>query len=80
MYISIIRDLSQKVKVDSEKGQRVIRNHPHSKTASREMPRTKCKSTLYMTFVELTKGFDTVSREGLWNRLSTQIRSNGAEM
>ena len=25
---------------------------------------------LYMTFVDLTKAFDTVSREGLWNVIS----------
>ena len=37
---------------------------------------------LYMTFVDLTKAFDTVSRDGLENHgqvwLSTQIHSNGA--
>ena len=37
---------------------------------------------LYMTFVDLTKAFDTVSRERLENHvqvwLSTQIHSNGA--
>ena len=37
----------------------------------------------YMTFVDLTKAFDTVSREGLWKImakvwLSCQIHSNGA--
>ena len=37
---------------------------------------------LYMTFVDLTKAFDTVSRDGMENHgqvwLSTQIHSNGA--
>ena len=38
---------------------------------------------LYMTFVDLTKAFDTVSRDGLWKKirkvwLSTQIHNNGA--
>ena len=37
---------------------------------------------LYMAFVDLTKAFDTVSRDGLWKSmavwLSTQIHSNGA--
>ena len=33
----------------------------HSKTASGEMPRTE-----YMTFVDLTKAFDTVIRDRLW--------------
>ena len=37
---------------------------------------------LYMTFVDLTKAFDTVSREGLWKIMvkfmSCQIHSNGA--
>ena len=36
---------------------------------------------LYMTFVNLTKAFDTVSRDGLWKimaKLSTTIHSNGA--
>ena len=33
-----------------------------SKAVSREMP----EHDLYMTFVDLTKAFDTVSREGLW--------------
>ena len=36
---------------------------------------------LYMTFVDLTKAFDTVSREGLWKSmavwLSDQVHSNG---
>ena len=37
---------------------------------------------LYMTFVDLTKAFDTVSREGLWKIhgevwLSDQVHSNG---
>ena len=38
---------------------------------------------LYMTFVDLTKAFDTVIRDGLWKNngkvwLSTQIHGNGA--
>ena len=38
---------------------------------------------LYMTFVDLTKAFATVSRDGLWKIigkvwLSTTIHSNGA--
>ena len=39
---------------------------------------------LYMTSIDLTKAFDTVSREGLWKMkqdkdwLSSQVRSNGA--
>ena len=37
----------------------------HSKTASGEMPRAESRSR-YMTFVDLTKAFDTVSRHGLW--------------
>ena len=43
------------------------RNHWHdlySKNASREMPGQYVN--LYMAFVDLTKAFDTVSREGLW--------------
>ena len=39
---------------------------------------------LYMTFVDLTKAFDTVSRDGLWkimaNWLSIQIHSNGQKL
>ena len=37
----------------------------HSKTASGEMPRTECRS-IHDVFVDLTKAFDTVSRDGLW--------------
>ena len=37
---------------------------------------------LYMTFVNLTKAFDTVSREGLWKIMAkfgcSQIHSNDA--
>ena len=53
---------------------------------ARQLPE-KCKEQnvdilVYMTFVDLTKAFDTVSRNGLENHgqvwLSTQIRSNGA--
>ena len=39
---------------------------------------------LYMTFVDLTKAFDTVSRDGLWNIMAKfgcpprYIASNGA--
>ena len=43
------------------------RNNGHdlySTTASRKMPGTECD--FYMTFVDLTKAFDTISREGLW--------------
>ena len=31
-----------------------------------EIPRTFCSALVYMTFVDLTKAFDTVSRDGLW--------------
>ena len=36
----------------------------HSKTASREMQRTECRSI--HDVCHLTKAFDTVSRDGLW--------------
>ena len=40
---------------------------------------------LYMTFVDLTKAFDTVSSDGLWKKngivwLSTMIHSNHASV
>ena len=58
MFILTRRDLSQKVNVNSEK---TVGNDLHSKTASGEMPRTECRS-----IHDLTKAFDTVSRDGLW--------------
>ena len=45
--------------------QRNNRHDLHSKTASKEMPGTEC-GPLHDFFVDLTKAFDTVSREGLW--------------
>ena len=55
--------------MDSEKieGQK---HDLHSKTASGEMPRTECTVDLDMTFVDLTKAFDTVSRNGLWKSMA----------
>ena len=38
--------------------------HDHSKTVSVEIPRTECRSI--HGFVDLTKAFDTVSRDVLW--------------
>ena len=42
----------------------------HSKAISRGMPITECKNNIYMAFVDLTKAFDTVSRDGLWKIIS----------
>ena len=64
MFILITRDLSKKVNVGSEKKQRDDRHDPYNKTASGEMPGTESRS-ISMTFVDLTKPFDTVSRDGL---------------
>ena len=51
--------------------QRNNRHDLHSTTASKKKKKKKKKCQeqnvdLYMTFVDLTKAFDTVSREGLW--------------
>ena len=43
-----------------QKRQRDNRHDRHSKTASGEMPRTECR------FVDLTKAFNTVTRDGPW--------------
>ena len=47
-----------------QKRQRDNRHDLHSKTASGEM--TRIEYIDYETFVDLTKAFDTVSRDGLW--------------
>ena len=44
--------------------QRNTRHDLYSKANSRKMSRTN--NDLYMTFVNLAKAFDTVSRDGLW--------------
>ena len=65
----------QKASVDSER-QRNNWHDLHSKAASREMPGTE-----HGPLHDLTKAFDTVSREGLENYgevcLSDQVHSNG---
>ena len=48
-----------------QKRKRDNRHDVHSKTTSGEMPRTEFRS-VYMTFVDLTKAFYTVSRDRLW--------------
>ena len=64
MFILIRRDLSQKVNVDSEKTGGVI-----DMICTARQLQEKCQLQnvdLYMAFVDLTKAFDTVSRDGLW--------------
>ena len=47
-----------------QEGQRNNRHDLYSTTASRKMPGQNVDH--YMTFVDFTKAFNTVSREGLW--------------
>ena len=70
MFILIRRDFYQKVNVDSEKtgGGGAI----DMIFTARQLQK-KCHEQnvdLYMTFVDLTKAFDTVSRDGLWNNMA----------
>ena len=61
MFILIRRDLSQKVNVDLDR-RRI------DMISVRQL-QEKCQEQnvdLYMTFVDLTKAFDTFSRDGLW--------------
>ena len=67
----LIPNIAEEIMPESQCGFRANRNQEHdvcSETDTREVQRTK-HGPLYAAFIDLTKAFNTVSRDGLWKIL-----------